>query len=253
MTMWFICVTHTNQWLSRNLQAWQAQHPIFLTICPSVYPWIDPHTASLFPTPGLTGMASVPDKIEKQHGPQDAIERGVGDEETGVVADGPDQVLQVRQDEEVGVTGPRRRADEHSTCGQQVGSRRVGRKKQAGWQVRWEGVRAWSGEPVITCTHVTPTLGRAPHCPSALPGIPPSLQPDSVAGQRPVDAPDPGVRLPGCPQLPLQWAAAALCKEICWFLSRHHVCWTQPKPCTEPLFPCHRVPEPETPLSSKGT
>lgn len=42
---------------------------------------------------GLTSKTQAPDEVEEKDGSQDAIERGVGAEETGIVADGPGQVL----------------------------------------------------------------------------------------------------------------------------------------------------------------
>ena len=41
----------------------------------------------------LTSKAQAPDEVEENDGSQDTIERDVGDEETGIVADGPGQVL----------------------------------------------------------------------------------------------------------------------------------------------------------------
>lgn len=41
----------------------------------------------------LTSKAQAPDEVEENDGPQDTIKRDVGDEETGIVADGPGQVL----------------------------------------------------------------------------------------------------------------------------------------------------------------
>lgn len=43
---------------------------------------------------GLTSKAGAPDEVEENDGSQDAIERDVSDEESGIVADGPGQVLQ---------------------------------------------------------------------------------------------------------------------------------------------------------------
>lgn len=41
----------------------------------------------------MTGKAQAPDEVEEEGGSEDAVERSVGEEETGVVADGPGQVL----------------------------------------------------------------------------------------------------------------------------------------------------------------
>ena len=47
-----------------------------------------------------------PDEVEEKDGSQNTIERDVGDEETGVVADGPGQVLWRETQLDVGVSCP---------------------------------------------------------------------------------------------------------------------------------------------------
>lgn len=54
----------------------------------------NPHQHQCLGAEGLVASKTqAPDEVEEKDGSQDTIERDVGDEETGVVADGPGQVL----------------------------------------------------------------------------------------------------------------------------------------------------------------
>lgn len=107
-------MTHTNQWLSRNLEGSTAQC-WGCGACSPGGPTTEgtdalgqpqrpragsgdltskPPSTPAFEAQGLTGKAQAPDEVEEKEGSQDAIERDVRNEEAGIVADGPGQVLQ---------------------------------------------------------------------------------------------------------------------------------------------------------------
>lgn len=54
----------------------------------------------------VASKTQAPDEVEEKDGSQDTIERDVGDEETGVVADGPGQVLRRETRLDMGVSHP---------------------------------------------------------------------------------------------------------------------------------------------------
>lgn len=67
----------------------------------------NPHQHQCLGAEGLVASKTqAPDEVEEKDGSQNTIERDVGDEETGVVADGPGQVLWRETQLDVGVSCP---------------------------------------------------------------------------------------------------------------------------------------------------